>query len=164
MEIALALGAVALLRLTPRDSGDSSGKCTECAECGSQCRGFEDDPYRNAGGIHPVSSPYYNLRCAAIQMVLLEDHLNDPMKRCADCIKKHFLCIEGLLNEAISLDKAQKLGDLPAKAASQVRNLAHEWRHTDSSQWRDIAQELRKIRKELQDLSFDAPWATVVKK
>ena len=56
----------------------------------------------------PVFSPLFNMREICKQVVLLEDHLNNPRKRCPDCIKKHFLTIEAFFEEAVSLDKLQK--------------------------------------------------------
>ena len=52
----------------------------------------------------PIMHPLYNLREVCKQTALLEDHLNNERKRCQDCIRKHFLTIEALLEEAISLD------------------------------------------------------------
>jgi hypothetical protein len=40
-------------------------------------------------------------------MILLEDHLFQPEKRCYDCISKHTMTIEGYLQEAVTLDKNQ---------------------------------------------------------
>lgn len=53
----------------------------------------------------PVHEPLYNLREMAKQMVLLEDHLLHPRKRCMDCIRKHLLTIEALAEEAATLAK-----------------------------------------------------------
>jgi hypothetical protein len=57
-------------------------------------------------GLQPVMDPRFNLREAAKNMGLLEMHLNDPGQRCRDCIHKHLMLIEGLLDEAVGLDKS----------------------------------------------------------
>jgi len=54
--------------------------------------------------LYPLMNPLFNLREVGKQCILLEDHLNQPKKQCHDCIKKHFLHVEGLLEEANSLD------------------------------------------------------------
>ena len=53
----------------------------------------------------PVLDPCFNMREICKQCILLEDHLFQTEKRCTDCIKKHFLTIEALGEEAITLDK-----------------------------------------------------------
>ena len=58
-----------------------------------------------AKDLHPILDPEFNMREAAKQCLLLEDHINNKQKRCIDCIKKHFLMIDGLLEEAVSLEK-----------------------------------------------------------
>ncbi len=55
--------------------------------------------------LYPILDPKFNMREAAKQCLLLEDHLNNTKKRCFDCIRKHFLIIDGFLEEAISLEK-----------------------------------------------------------
>lgn len=52
--------------------------------------------------------PKYNLREVIKQMILLEDHMFQPEKRCYDCITKHAMTIEGYLQEAITLDTTQQ--------------------------------------------------------
>ena len=52
-----------------------------------------------------LMDPKHNLREIAKQMILLEDHMSHKRKRCVDCITKHYLMIEALLEEAITLDK-----------------------------------------------------------
>jgi hypothetical protein len=55
--------------------------------------------------------PGHNLKEVAEQLILLEDHLAHPRRRCRDCITKHYLTIEAFLREAITLDKEQKYFD-----------------------------------------------------
>lgn len=54
--------------------------------------------------LFPIMDPRFNLREAAKNMILLEDHLFQMGKRCQDCILKHCLTIEGFLEEGITLD------------------------------------------------------------
>jgi len=53
-------------------------------------------------------TPALNLRDVVKQMLLLEDHFLHPDRRCPDCIRKHLLKIEALVDEARSLDKDGK--------------------------------------------------------
>jgi hypothetical protein len=55
-----------------------------------------------------VHAPVFNLREIAKNMILLEDHLTHDYKYCPDCIRKHFLTIEALADEAISLNPTDK--------------------------------------------------------
>ncbi len=52
-----------------------------------------------------LMDPKHNMREIAKQLILLEDHMAHKNKRCVDCITKHFLMVEALLEEAITLDK-----------------------------------------------------------
>ena len=67
----------------------------------------------------PVLDANYNMREICKQCILLEDHLSHVEKRCPDCCIKHFLALEALSEEAIQLDKEQKLDlnvkELPTK-------------------------------------------------
>jgi hypothetical protein len=51
----------------------------------------------------PVMNPNQNLHDVVKQIILLEQHLFDPKRRCKDCIRKHFATIEALLEETYSL-------------------------------------------------------------
>lgn len=66
----------------------------------------------NGGGVDymkmELMDPKHNLREIAKQMILLEDHMAHKRKRCIDCITKHYLMIEGLIEEAITLDKTKE--------------------------------------------------------
>jgi hypothetical protein len=97
--------------------------------------------------------PLYNLREICKQSALLEDHLNNERKRCEDCIRKHFLTIEALYEEALSLDNKQKWSNQIVGKADLVRSLQERW--IDEGDPLEIAQELREIRKEFAPLCFD---------
>jgi len=101
----------------------------------------------------PIMHPLYNLREICKQSALLEDHLNNERKRCQDCIRKHFLTIEALFEEAISLDTEQEwIGQLEGKA-DLVRSLQERW--IDGTDPLNLAQDLRAIRKDFSPLCFD---------
>lgn len=102
----------------------------------------------------PVMDPKFNMREICKQCILLEDHLSHDEKRCFDCCVKHFLTIEALAEEAITLDcdsQCKKLQQLP----SRVRNLQSKWYENPSKNSHLVSQELRQIRKDFQLDSFD---------
>tara|TARA_Y100001937_G_scaffold84758_1_gene114641 strand:- start:189 stop:605 length:417 start_codon:yes stop_codon:yes gene_type:complete len=112
-------------------------------------------------GLLPIMSPLYNMREICKQVALLEEHLNQPRKRCPDCIRKHFLTIEALFEEAISLDKDFKYDDYLDGKAEMCRLLQEEW--LDGGDEQKIAQRLRTMRKEFAPICFDTrKMATVV--
>jgi hypothetical protein len=121
-------------------------------------------------GLLPIMSPLYNLREICKQIALLEDHLNQPRKRCPDCIRKHFLTIEALFEEAISLDKEFKYGEHLDGKAQDIRNLQGAWldtKDTDSAHqaYLLIAQTLRNLRKGFAPICFDVrKMASIVRK
>ena len=98
-------------------------------------------------------SPLYNMREICKQVALLEEHLNQPRKRCPDCIRKHFLTIEALFEEAISLDKDFKYDEYLDGKAEMCRLLQEEW--LDGGDEQKIAQQLRTMRKEFAPICFD---------
>ena len=111
-------------------------------------------------GLLPIMSPLYNLREICKQVALLEDHLNQPRKRCPDCIRKHFLTIEALFEEAITLDKEFKYGQYLDGKAQDVRNLQGAWLDTKDTPnaheaYLMIAQALRQMRKSFAPVCFD---------
>lgn len=95
----------------------------------------------------PIMSPKFNLREVVKQCVLLEDHLFHPKKRCADCIAKHFLTIEALLEEAVSLDKKKEVDADLSGLADRLRVLQMAWVSGADHGW--IAQAVRGLRKGL---------------
>ena len=111
-------------------------------------------------GLLPIMNPLYNLREICKQIALLEDHLNQPRKRCPDCIRKHFLTIEALFEEAVSLDKEFKYGEHLDGKAQDIRNLQGAWIDTKDTEGAQeaylmIAQALRQLRKGFAPLCFD---------
>ena len=111
-------------------------------------------------GLLPIMSPLYNLREICKQIILLEDHLNQPRKRCPDCIRKHFLTIEALFEEAVSLDKEFKYVEVLDNKAEEIRKLQSVWLDTrDNEQahrfYLILAQALRVLRKSFAEHCFD---------
>jgi hypothetical protein len=111
-------------------------------------------------GLLPIFNPLFNLREMCKQILLLEDHLNNVRKRCPDCICKHFMTIEALAEEAISLDVKGEYWDRLDGLAQHVRDLQNKWmraiviRDGDESNRRilGIAQSLRLLRKDIAPL------------
>lgn len=131
--------------------GAATGTTGEVDAGPAQCTGGCGDD--GGKGLLPVLNPCFNMREICKQSILLEDHLFQTEKRCTDCIKKHFLCMEGLSEEAITLDKNNQydLGrwDLPQK----IRSLEKRFIAGESAE--ALAQELRQIRKPLMAQFFD---------
>lgn len=112
------------------------------------------------GDLLPVMDPTFNMREICKQSILLEDHLSQTEKRCYDCCIKHFLTIEALAEEAITLDVNQKhkdkLQDLPAR----VRKLQKMWHEDPDSHSHKVSQQLRLLRKDFQMDSFTIAFQT----
>jgi hypothetical protein len=136
---------------------DKKSASEKISQCNSKCSGSGDSATcKSCTDLLPVLDPMYNMREICKQLILLEDHLFQKEKRCHDCICKHFLTIEALAEEAITLDKHQKyteLNDIPTK----VRKITKKYimNHKDTSQHAITAQELRELRKSMMQKSFN---------
>lgn len=112
--------------------------------------------------LDPILDPLFNLREVCKQMILLEDHLFQPKRRCEDCIKKHSLAIEGFLEEAITLDtKAEHhklINDtvIPFKKIMKTVDNKMTEGNLDDATCVNAAQEIRLLRKELCLVSYSA--------
>jgi hypothetical protein len=95
----------------------------------------------------PIMDPLYNAREWCKQSILLEDHLTHPRKRCNDCCTKHGLTLEALAEEACTLDKEGKYQDILLPLPEKCREI--QKRMNDGEDKHKLAQELRKIRKQL---------------
>jgi hypothetical protein len=94
-----------------------------------------------------LMDPVHNVREITKQLLLLEDHLFHPAKRCVDCISKHLLTAEALAEEAITLDDGQDHSELLRGLPEAIRAL---WgRLQDESGYADAAQSIRQLRKNL---------------
>lgn len=134
-----------------KNIASSKAKCSSCRKSNKSKCGCES----KCSSLLPVLDPLYNMREICKQSILLEDHLFQPQKRCHDCICKHFLTIEALAEEAITLDKegvhSEDLEGLPTK----IRGI-HKRYLADNKKAHQAGQELRKIRKSLMIKSIDA--------
>lgn len=105
--------------------------------------------------LFPIMDPRFNLREAAKNMILLEDHLFQQGKRCQDCILKHCLTIEGFLEEGITLDIECKYTDTLQKSFDDFRlifkDIAVKVKKSNltNEDCYKMAQTIRKIRKPL---------------
>lgn len=131
---------------------NKEGKCGNIKEstkkC-NQCNGKDGNP------LLPVLEPLFNMREMCKQSILLEDHLFQTSKRCEDCICKHFLTIEALAEEALTLDKDKKHIDYLQDLPDRVRAIQNDYVNLkDKNDVHSIAQKLRQIRKEMMTKSF----------
>jgi hypothetical protein len=106
------------------------------------------------GVVRPaINSAIFNIREITKQMLLLEDHLTDDDKYCVDCIRKHFMMIEALAEEAVVMDSRSRWSSVASTLARQSR----KWQMAfiDGSSPTIISQGIRKRRKELVEMVFD---------
>ena len=105
--------------------------------------------------LYKILDPRFNLREAAKNCILLEDHLFQYGKRCGDCIKKHCLMIEGFLEEGVTLDKNREHTEEFAVSIKEFREIFKQLsgKLVDGSitdfDCVQIAQQIRKLRKPL---------------
>ena len=95
----------------------------------------------------PVLDCRFNLREICKQCILLEDHLSHDEKRCTDCCMKHFLALEGLCEEAVTLDKENRHQHIRG-LAEKIRRLQRMWYENPDGSAHQCSQELRQIRKQ----------------
>jgi hypothetical protein len=114
---------------------------------------YSNDKSSSSLTLLPVMDPRFNLREICKQCVLLEDHLTHADKRCTDCCTKHFLTIEALAEEALTLDKDQLLQEDVKGLPRKIRELEMMWMQ-NPSKCAEISQKLREIRKQFQEKTF----------
>jgi hypothetical protein len=107
----------------------------------------------NNNGLLPVLDTNFNLREICKQCILLEDHLTQKEKRCVDCCIKHFLAIEALSEEALSLDKDKQVFDKIEDLPNKIRKIQKKWIENKENS-HECSQMLRSIRKSLMEDSF----------
>lgn len=102
-----------------------------------------------------LMDPKHNLREIAKQLILLEDHMAHKPKRCIDCITKHYLMTEGLLEETITLDKAgthveevREITERVKPAVMKIIDLIKSDQINDEA-YQNTCQTLREVRKEI---------------
>lgn len=102
-----------------------------------------------------IMDPRFNLREAAKNMILLEDHLFQMGKRCQDCILKHCLTIEGFLEEGLTLDVNYEYIEQLKKSFDDFREIFKEIAEKKNNgslineDCFKIAQKIRQVRKPL---------------
>lgn len=105
--------------------------------------------------ILPILDPRFNMREAAKHMILLEDHLFQPGRRCKDCCCKHLLTIEAFLDEGITLDKDLKYYDTIIVVSDNFKKFSRglcqkiQQGNLSDAECCRLAQDLRQIRKPL---------------
>lgn len=111
----------------------------------------------NTNSLYPILDPKFNMREVAKQCLLLEDHLNNVHKRCYDCIKKHFLIIDGFLEEAISLEKNNNERNTMRTLYAKWIELEKQYAKSpmNSNNMDDISKKIRTFRKPLIEKFFD---------
>lgn len=97
----------------------------------------------------PVFDPAFSFREAGKHILLLEEHLNSPYKRCDDCICKHFTAAEAYCEEAIGLD-ATGIYNKEVNIPQYIRDVYKGY--TNGTKPEICAQQLRNIRKGLLNL------------
>lgn len=120
---------------------------------------FDQDGVKNVCGagkkLFPIMDARFNLRECAKNMILLEDHLFHSGKQCEDCIKKHCLTIEALLEEGVTLDLNGDHSAILIETFNDFRDIfldlsnkmkKQNLKHEDCVK---AAQNIRKIRKPL---------------
>jgi hypothetical protein len=142
---------------TPNDDGKKEGKSETSGDASSGSCGMSDDGTNICGGtnLYPILDPRFNLREAAKNMILLEDHLFHYGKRCHDCILKHCLTVEGFLEEGITLDKKMEYSDILNSSLTEFRKIQEllyekiKTKNLTDAECCHIAQSIRVIRKPL---------------
>lgn len=100
--------------------------------------------------------PMFNVRETAKQLILLEDHLAHQAKHCVDCVSKHLLFAEGLLEEAVTLDKKGVYLHITTGAIKSVQMASEHFAKYRFERAQTMQQMIRQLRKELMKQSFDA--------
>lgn len=132
-----------------KNKAGKCGKLNDVAQKCTQCNGPDGQ------ALLPVLEPMFNMREMCKQIILLEDHLFQTRKRCEDCICKHFLTIEALAEEALTLDKKKEHIDYLQDLPDRIRDIQHQYLELeDKNNVHEVAQSLRKIRKEMMTKSF----------
>ena len=100
-----------------------------------------------------LMEPLFNLRELCKQLLLLEDHLAQPGKRCPDCIRKHLLTVEALADEAVALDPT----GIYCNSGGMTAELARRWAEQlmDGTDPAEVSQQVRYVRKNLTPMVFD---------
>ena len=103
----------------------------------------------------PVLDFRFNVREIIKEIVLLEQHLVHPGKYCSDCVKKHFLTVEALSEEMLTLHTNvnsldRDLYQLPSK----IRELQYSWWSNPEQNRFLVSRQLRSLRKQYMEDYF----------
>lgn len=121
----------------------------------------------SSSGALPITHYEYNIREMMKNCILLEDHLIHPEKRCNDCCVKHFLFLEGLAEEARTLDRAQSMPESLHSAPRFFRDCQQSYYQIGRTpmpppdaerHYQKLAQRLRQFRKQHQQAYFPILW------
>ena len=136
-------------RLAMPDHGETCKAVDESVKCSSKSCGINN--------LYPILDPRFNMRESAKQCLLLEDHLNNKQKRCVDCIRKHFLIIDGLLEEAVSLEKDINKRDYYRNLYVMWVNIEKQYANSPSDSYTmdNVSKSIRSFRKPLVEEYFD---------
>lgn len=115
----------------------------------------QQEEQKNQTELLPILHYKYNLREIVKQIILLEDHLINQRKRCYDCIIKHFLAIEALCEEALTLNKNLTEKSPLLSLPDEIRSLQKLWYDNKETKSIETAQKLRALRKIYMEDSFD---------
>jgi len=141
---------IKILPQEPRDDNDIYYSALEMFKNPEPASEQQNDDF-----LLPVLDCRFNLREICKQSILLEDHLSHDKKRCFDCCIKHFLALEGLSEEAITLDKNQQhlhdFKDVPDK----IREIQKFWFQDPQKNSHRASQMLREIRKKYMQKTFN---------
>ena len=97
---------------------------------------------------HDIRDPALDLRDAVKELLLLEDHLAFPDRRCPDCIRKHLLKVEALAEEAVQLDVRNEWAHIAGTLAQAARKISTVYEKRLAPP-QAIAQAVRDLRKSL---------------
>jgi len=124
-------------------SDASGGKCGS-SKSALGCSGNKD--------LLPMHLSSFNVREIVKQMLLLEDHLYHPAKRCQECIAKHFLMVEALAEEGVTLESEDKsIHDILKAVAIFMRKMLESYQRVRSHETSvmNIVSNIRILRKYL---------------
>lgn len=104
-------------------------------------------------GLHPIFDARYNIRECVMNMVLLEQHLNAPFKRCNDCIKKHQLAILAYSEEALGLNGSPETHQMALEINLYMQGFTRAFK--GGVDYKTLAKRLRLLRKKYMDVAYD---------
>jgi hypothetical protein len=142
----LVVGVVFVAMMLAPSGGHRGHKCTRCAA---------DIPTYHADHgtkLDDIFNPMFNVREATKNILLLEDHLNVPDRRCNDCIRKHMMLVEGFLDEAVNLDTGGHYAYILTGKPHEFKCI--ERKFAETKDYLGCAQDLRRMRKKFIEASF----------